>query len=356
MTYPTPPAPRIAYDLDGSRAFVLGRVGGMGAVEAAPAFLQYMNSDTPRYGRVPGFTYWPYETAPPTDAWVAVRLATPTHLEAIAFSAAWQAQRQANGDTFNNAAAYLLGILETSQDSTNGQDGTWTMLKNYSSGDELDFSLTVAGAGDAATMVGAASVDGTIVAVSAVGNFRTLQEHRTKNNGTGTRGWREVAGAGTRQVRWVRFRVSGYEPNAVNTVGFGSHGGAFKLHLYGSPDTTASETRLEFVTPGGGEKIFDWGDLGMGQTRMQQFKVRNLAAMTAEEVTVTIAPSNPAIIEAPQSWLEMSLDGVTWDTSLQLGDLAGGAMSDTVTLRVTAEETLVGPWSPRITAEAGGWI
>lgn len=350
MTYPTPPGPRIAYDEDGSQGFIAGRNGGIGVVEAVPLWLQYLNADSGRYARVP-FANWAVSNVPHQDAWIAIRLATPTHLQAVAFAGAWQAQVGSG-----SYASLLFGVIETSQDSTTGEDGTWATLINYPSGSDLDFSL---GNSERSpdSMFGSVTPLGDTVTSWSVGTYAVFEQYRQENDGPGTRGWREVSGSATRHVRWVRFRVLG-ETDASSTTGFGNEGGGFKLHLYGVPDDTASLQRLEFDTTAGAPKTsFDWGDIGIGEVHTQQFKMRNLAsAETAEGVTITVLPTNPAVTEAPHSWLELSLDGTFWDTSIELGDLAPGALSDTVTLRVTAGTSIVGPWAPRLIAEVGEWV
>lgn len=363
MTYPTPPGPRIAYDTDGTIGFVSGNSGARGATQVHPRFLESLNADSSKFGKV-STSYWGETTAgvnnqnAPVGAWFAMRFPVVMRIRAITFHGHW------GPETAQEAAYILNATIETSQDSTNGQDGTWSTLRAYT-GAEGDLDVNPSGRSvdrptDQTSMYGWTSVPGTDQSSTfSVELWSIAYENFRKQNGvTGSLGWREVAGAPTRQVRWVRIRVAGLGPQIISGFGTTASAAMLKLHLYGEPDTTADERRLQFVDDLGGQKLFfDWGDVTPGQEMTQEFRIKNLSTVeTASGVSVGILPSNPDVPPNPHSWLRMSLDGVAWDSVVVLPDLAPGVVSDPVTLRLQVGENLVGPWGPRMTAEVEEWV
>lgn len=363
MTYPARPGPRIAYDLDGTIAFVSGNSGARGAYQVVPQFLQYLNADSPRLAAIDD-SYWgqrnitALENTAPVGSWLALKFPVAMRLRGIAFAGLW------GGIPGSADSQWLRAVIETSEDSTNGGDGTWSEVLSYPGAATGDFTWNAPGGGsgalDPATMRGEILPDGSTRTIASIGSLAVQEEYRKQYGIEANQGWRAVAGAATRQVQWLRIRVTGVGTLLRSLILTDPPWGAnLKLHLYGEPDTSADERRLQFV-PTDSEVMktsFDWGDVFAGQEATQQFRVKNLSTTeTAVSVSVGTEPENPAIAQNPYTWLAVSLDESVWASSATLGDLAPGEVSDPVTLRLQVGSTLVGPWAPRIVAEAEEWV
>lgn len=365
--YPTPPGPRIAYDLDGSIGFVGAALGTVGLTQVHPRFLRALNADSPRVAIVQMTNAdWDYSTNPgvPFGDRLAIRFPEPIRIRAIGFAAYWGASNPAitftsfyNGD---NPATAFAGQVETSADSTNGEDGTWRALYGQTKNDLFPFSEfpndEPARADETYGYVTHSGAEG----VQKGNVLRVNSEFRKESTGPDVPGWRAVTGLATRQVTWLRFKFNpqrGLSTGSTSPPGT-TMGIAYKLHLYGEPDTAAGTDRLIFTDVSGNPKTsFDWGDIGRSSTHTQTFKVKNLSSTkTAEGVSVGVQLPDPSVLEAPQTWLKLSLDGVIWSDTVLLPDLAPGASSGTITLRVQAGTTMAGPSGPRLSAEVEEWV
>lgn len=362
MTYPIPPGPRIAYELDGTVGLVSGNSGSLGPVEVDNLFLKSLNADAPRFARV-STAYWgehgvtaDQNVAPP-GSWLALRFPTAMRIRALAFQSHWGAEGQED-------ILWLNCVIETSEDSTNGQDGTWREIRSYLSSGDLGLypQRSTDSPTGYANMFGYTRPDGT----DTSSTFSTLawtqtQEHFRKQNGVADAfGWREVAGTATRHVTWLRVRVLSAGAFILNATGSSSAAGAMlKLHLYGEPDTSATEQRLQFVEELTEDWIssFDWGDVYPGLELTKVLRVKNLSTTdTATNVSLGLETSNPNIIGDPFSWLKLSLDEIMWSNAVSLGDLGPEEVSDPVTLRLQVGENIVGPWGPRMVVEVEEWV
>lgn len=367
MTYPVPPGPRIAYDLDGSMGFAFTHRGTFGVVQCHPSWLSALNADSGQSARVYAVDQ-PQGVFNTSGDGFAIRLATPMRLRAIAFGNVFALS--SSGGAFGY---YLLGNIETSADSTNGIDGTWRTLHSYSTSAELDFTFGPTGQlGDSSgffdppfrenqiAFIGQVRQDGfTYKSTNSYWSFYTSREFRQKSSSL-SRGWREVAGTASRQVLWVRFSLTARDSsNIPNPVGIGAAplpldtGALFKLHLYGEPDTMASEHRLAVLD--GGIPL-DWGDVSSGDVKERTIRVQNLSTtMSAGSPVVRVVKPDPVISESPESWISLSLDGALFGSSLMLPDLPPGEVSDPITLRLTVGSSLFGPVAPRLSVQAEEW-
>lgn len=377
MTYPVPPGPRIAYDLDGSQGFVVGLRYSGGVIQGAPAWLSALNADSGRVARAFAQPAASSADTNPGTVGIAVRLATPTRLRAVAFGGAWALSTYSPGVT-----QLLLGTLEASADSTNGVDGTWQTLHTYSEVDDQDFTYGKTGifldehnfypGGGAFDPVsrdatpaqsGRVLTDGTVTRLgsNSTSGFYVSREWRQKA-GDGRKGWREVFGTATRNVRWVRFVTSGSviissgnNESYYNPIDTGA---LFKLHLYGEPDDSSSPHRLSLVTPAGNPiQSLDWGDVFPGDVQTRDFRVKNASpTLIARAPTVRIESENPVIVETPSSWVSLYVDAPPGAASVQLEDIGPGEMSETVTLSLEAMGTVFGPVSPRLSVVTEEWF
>lgn len=367
VTYPQPPAPRIAYDLDGSDGFVFGLSGANGVQAAQPAWLGALNADTGRVARV----YSPaVGSRTTTGIGFAIRLSAPMRLRAVAFGAVIAISSSSTG------ASYALGLLETSTDSTNGVDGTWRTLKSYlvDASNDFTYDLGRVPAGEYSSIdpayrendpayISRVLYTGTSESPSpnTLSLFYVPKSYRRAQTNDDRTGWWEVDGHSTRNVRWVRFRTSGPGNTVIPYPGYHymaqDTGVLFKLHLYGEPDTNASETRLSMVNASGAPiGSTDFGDSFAGDVKTQQFRIKNESELyTARSVEVLVAPPNPSIVEQPETWLRLSSSTSTAQSSIELGDLAPGAVSELVTLTLKPTNSMLGPTSPRLAITAEEW-
>lgn len=203
------------------------------------------------------------------------------------------------GDNYNG-----WGNVETSPDTTNGLDGTWTSRGS---------------AGSFVTSHNVISMRTGIVAVSWVG----------------TKGIRVGYYGGPNDQRWPT------------------------MHVYGSPAAGQAASRLRFWHPTLDQEVggayFDWGDTPRNAVITKTFRVKNPSTQTAHDVTLTteaLTDTTPTNV----SQHAYSLDGVTFSSSLNIGNIAPGAISPVVTVRrqVPADAAL-SLWWARIVASAQSW-
>jgi hypothetical protein len=391
MMYPQPPAPRIAYDLNGTIGFV-GRSAGpdTSPVEMTERAMQAFNADASptlaikgwieAFGYYPGNIYTPY--SPDVVAYwniqsdvastfqqpqslqqnfVLLLLPEPTHLQALFV----QAISIVNGRDAIYGYSYPVGqnaVVQVSQDTTTGLDGTWTTVRTHpierNSWAVVDLRDNNRRSNeDTPVQPNGSLIDNIDYSAFPIrGKFR--QDGTQSDDGVG---WVPVYGTATRNVVAVRVQVTdwpnprdqGYT-NPANSVGLFE----LKLHLYGTPDSGASDDRLQFQELDGDQKYFDWGDLVQGQKKTQQFQIKNLSAdKAATGVTLTISDSNNSQSPAPLDSLDLSLDGQTWYRGqIPLPDIPAGQASSPLTLRVQVPEAnLLGAWSPRLTLDVEEW-
>lgn len=200
--------------------------------------------------------------------------------------------------------------IQTSPDTTNGSDGAWT-----SRGTTGRFNHT-GGNGDQGTVTGANIRTG----ASAVGPWTGIKSLRVQVN-TG----------------WSKF--------------------AQVLHIYGDPQST---DRLRIWHPTLDQEVggayFDWGDFPRsGATLTRDFRIKNDRALTGNSILLSmeaLTDGSPTTV----SQHAFAPDGVTFTTTLNIGNLAPGAISSIVTLRrITPTNAPLSLWTSRINAVAASW-
>ena len=177
------------------------------------------------------------------------------------------------------------GSLQYSTNTTTGLDGTWTTIVNPWS---------------------------RFVATNPSPTYRTT-----------------ISPAVAGSVKALRFNFTSGN-NALATV-----------HLYGSIPPTQNPDRLIFWEPvtnaATSGAYFDWGDVVQGSSYTKQFRIKNNSAtLTANGVTLSTGAETFAMS------LTYSTDNVTYNSSLNIGNLAPGALSSVVYVRrsVPAAEPL----------------
>ncbi len=132
------------------------------------------------------------------------------------------------------------------------------------------------------------------------------------------------------------------------------------VHFYGNITAGENPDRLALWHPTLDQELpgawFDFGDKARTMTDTRTFRVKNLSpSLTAQTVSVdreALTDTTPTVV----SMHTLSSDGVTFVTSLSLGNLAPGAISPVLTVKeIIASNAVLGPWAVRIYADAASW-
>jgi hypothetical protein len=286
--YPDVPGYRMMYDIDGSAGF---QVTGATVAQLTSAQLINMNDENAAtyndYGQSAGY----------------VGIIFPQLRDLVAYY--WQQ------DTSYSGAWGGPGALQTSADTTNGLDGTWTTrLANFS-------------------YVG-----------SSGGNPVGVVPYRSSIQSLSVTG-----------IKAIRF---GYGST------FQSGPRPAMLHLYGSVASGQTPDRLRFwdatLDQEVGGAFFDFADVPRTNTVQKQFRVKNnSASLTATAITLSfsaLTDTSPTVV----SQLTLS-NGGAFSSSLAIGDLAPGAISSVITVRFSPIITAtLGVWDQRLKASATTWV
>lgn len=134
----------------------------------------------------------------------------------------------------------------------------------------------------------------------------------------------------------------------------------YAIHLYGQPSTGQTLNNLVIYDVTQPQRVggayFDFGDVPRGSVHDKLFRVKNVSATeTAYSVTLgieTLTDASPSF--AGQHTL--STDGVTFAATASIGDLAPGAISGQITLRQTLlTNAALSLWWARVHADADHW-
>lgn len=205
--------------------------------------------------------------------------------------------------TNTNTRGYMI---QTSSDTTNGLDGTWTTLATGSMG----------------------------------------------NSGQPAKpGFRIVSASTVLSVRAIRIAL---------TDGY-NYGTVLKLfHLFGEIAPAENPNRLALWHPTLDQRItpayFDWGNVPRSSSADRTFRVKNLSTVqTANSVRVAqeiLTDTVPSVVGQHT----LSTDGLTFLAQVNVGTLAPGAISAVTTLRrVTPSDAVLSLWAHRVFAEATTW-
>ncbi len=354
--YPTPPGPRLAYDLDDTYVFVLRNMGNdVTPYEATRSAARALNSDKSSGMFVPG-SFWTFNNLPLRYVLI---FPTPTRIRGLFVSNRIIRSGTSGGIPYATSASFDASV-EVSFDTTNGVDGTWSVLAaNVSSPPRAEASDI-----DAPGYVRAIQPDGTETDSAGRGTLYTndVGTFFRENQDDQGYGWKEVAGSLTRNVRALRVSlldISAEGWTSSSGAGTGDVGTLNHLHLYGEPDTGATEDRLEIVDPIDDESpiSLSWGDVSAGQVLTQAFKIKNLSPdKAAEVIDVSAVAGSPSTSPAPHLSVEFSTNGTVFSSTLSLSSIAAGDVSGTLYVRLTVPANLVGPWGPRLLLDVGEWV
>lgn len=279
-SYPDIPAPRMAYDRDGSQVFIVTPTGG--ATQKAASEMKTMNGESlAGMASVTGGGGW-------------MVMIFPELRDISAYCMA---------DQFNGVTA-----IETSTNTTNGFDGTWTSLGTVS--------------------------HAPVTLASIRSNIHT------------------VSGAGTTGVKAIRFA----QTSGLSGITF------FFLHLYGTPSAGQNPNRLEFWHPTLNQSLnitpayLDWGDRPRSTVLSRQVRLKNLSSsLTATSVVVgveALTDTSPTMV----SQYALSWDGTTFSPTLTISSLSPGQISAGIIVRQTLlSNAVLSLWTQRLYAQAGVW-
>jgi hypothetical protein len=202
-----------------------------------------------------------------------------------------------------------ITTLETSVDTTNLFDGSWTTQAN---------PYSVSSAGDKTAM--RTSIDA-------------------------------LALTGIKAIRW---RVTSGGNAATDTASF------FQVHLYGGPSAGQNPDRLRLWHPTLDQEIggahFDWGNVPRNSSADKLFRVKNNSStLTANTITLSTDALTDTTPSVPGQHL-LSLDGTTFAATRVITSLAPGAISGSVMLRrTTPSNASLSMWWARVRASAASW-
>jgi hypothetical protein len=196
----------------------------------------------------------------------------------------------------SSSAGLTAGAVQTSDDTTNGQDGTWTQL--------------------------------------------TPTWTTRKDTGTDKPAYRTAittaVAAGIKAIRWISSAGGSNQLAALHVYGAPSAPLASKLVLW---DAVAD---AEITDPA----FFDFGDVVREETPTKQFRVKNTST-DYRALLVEVLDNNLGNVDIdgtsdwPSALVEFELDGVEgYSSSVELGDLEPEAISDIITVRFSPSATI----------------
>jgi len=198
------------------------------------------------------------------------------------------------------------GVMETSADTTTGQDGTWTTVAN-------PYALQEGGAAS--------------------------PEYRTSINSVSATG-----------IKALRFNITGVGGAPTPQV----------FHLYGDITAGSEGDSLQLWNPTTDVRLsgsaLDFGDVPCGNVSQKQFRIKNRSATkTANNVVVGVQALTDTTPSVPGQH-QFSLDGSTWSSTVTVTSIAPGAISPVIYVRrSTSSSAALSVWAARITGVAGSW-
>jgi hypothetical protein len=339
MTLTTPPAPRIAYDTDGS-VVVISRTA---TNDHNPFIADYptkasLNTNLAT-GLAIGSGLWDIQT-PAIEYYaknfVAVVFPHEMDIKAIMVSA-----HQRTTATSSAAWAKAYVEIQVSTDTTNGQDGSWTTVA-YKDEDSYHLPFVFTTATLPPYRIGGAPNDG---------EYRLNPNDLFKGDGPAGPGWMLISGAD--EITALRlFFPRRSLPEVTNFSWM-----LLALNLYGEPSSATGE-RLELVNADDTDRAdLVFGNMDVGTHVTHQIRVKNVSASAdATDVRLTgVSAGLPEFYPYSHYSIQLSLDGEAWSPTVRLGDISAGELSPEVFLRVDPVEGMVGLHFARIHAFAGGW-
>lgn len=284
--YPDVPAQRMAYDADGTIGFYFEEAVGTITQHTNAQLREMNNEDNGSWTFSGAFNY------------VRIGFIFPELRDIAAYY--WYTSAGDWGQIWE---------LDTSTNTTNGLDGTWTT-----------------------------QVNPWIKSLTATPGYRNLI-----NN---------LSVTATKAIRFRAFRIGS---GAFNDVS------ASQLHIYGKPNSASAIDRLVFWDPSASAQLlgpaFDWGNVPRSSSADKTFRVKNVSTVkTAQSIVVSAEAITDTSPSVPGQML-FSTDGTTFTATINIGDLAPGAVSSVLTMRrVTPSNAVLSVWTYRTKAIAASWV
>jgi hypothetical protein len=283
-SYPDVPGNRLAYDLDGSVG--VQSLNGV-LTTVTNTLVQNINDEAD--------TTWPAFPSVPSGVH-DFGLVFPTLRTIVGIMLMGQADHANIHDP----------SIQTSPDTTNLQDGTWTTRINpYPISDIFPGPIP-----------------------------------------TVAREWRSnILSVTWTNVKGIRVRVQSDGSNS----NFGIRG----LHLYGFDQAPSF---LQIWDPLLNQQVdgnhFNWGDIPQSSNDVRTFRVHNFGALTATNVILAFNEINPQVPDQA-SWHYLSLDGVNYFSSVNIGSLGPGFTSGIIYVqRITPNNAQLALGAMRLVASA----
>lgn len=275
--YPDYPSWRMAWDRDGTTMYQMDG-NSMTPVEVSHADILKLNNEL---GDSVNFE----------NKWVVIIFPELRDLDGLFIS------HTENSRSFN---------LHVSADTTNGVDGTWTLVN----AEQISYNGTVKP------------------------NYRL-----------------QILSETVLAIKALKFQVG---PND-----FYSDGYVESIHLYGEPAPGENPHRLEIWHPTLDERVppgyFDWGDVPRGSTEDRPFRVKNMSpTMTANSIRVYLDVLTDTAPSVPGQHLISQ--GGSFLAQQNIGSLAPESVSAPLTMRrITASNATLSLWDFRLLAESQNW-
>lgn len=284
--YPDVPAPRMAYDRDGTIGW------GCYTDAASPTIMS--GAQVATLNDEDG------------DGVATQTLVGTTGNKALFYGFIFPQLRSVSGYKVIISNTTTISTLEWSGNTTNGLDGTWNSLGNWAG-------------------------------TTAIGDYRNITA---------------VALTGVSGLRW---RLTNLNVNPVYQA----------IHLYGAIEAGQTPDRLRMWHPTLDEPLddntsadgayFDWGDVQRNTTSDKTFRIKNNSAtLTANSIVIsqeTPSDTTPTV----NSQFTFS-DGGAFAASIDIGNLAPGAISPVLTKRFTRpSNAALALWTSRTIANPTSW-
>jgi hypothetical protein len=281
--YPDHPSWRMAWDKDGSVCVKINPNDGL-PVDLTMAQMQALNDEGPTAGPQFGDRQQAWD-------WCVIIFPELRDIDAM---------------FVQHTGNYAVRNLQVSTDTTNGVDGTWTVVN----------------AGDF--------------------GYTGLVKPAYRTN---------IASSTILAIKGLRFQAG--------FGGLSSVGNIQTIHLYGEPAPDENLQRLEIWHPTLDERVppahFDWGDTPRGSSADQTFRVKNMSpSLTAHSIRVYLEALTDTVPSVPAQHLISQ--GGSFLAQQNIGTLAPLAISPALTLRrVTPSNAVLSLWDFRMMAESLDW-
>ncbi len=265
-SYPDVPGRKVQYDLDGSAGFTFSGSGTVALYNTAQLITLNDNTDTVSY----------------PASYSTHGLIFPVPMDIIGYY------------TVQNGGP---ATIQTSLDTGNGFDGTWTS-------------------------------QGTVV-------------------------------TGPTMVPGYRTNIQTVSWTTIKAVRFSGTNYIYGLHLYGTP-STGQPRWLAAWNPTTDTELsgayFDWGDIAQGSMATRTFRVKNLGTLTAQSVVVSVETFESYTPSVAATYT-FSVGGGAYASTASLGNLAPGAISSVVTVRrLTTSDAPPSLHAGRYKFSVGSWV